>query len=91
MILFVLFGQRKEKYKGQYGLEALAVMTEYDMDANSEYMEEQLEKQEKTSDFDGLKIVKIYVNEEKIYSILFPEQKSIVGVIQEERMEGGLK
>ena len=45
MKVHVLFAQRIQRYKGQYGLEALAVMTEYDYDENPSYLMEKKRKQ----------------------------------------------
>jgi hypothetical protein len=85
MKLYVLFAQRKERYEGQYGLEALAVMTEYDADANPDYLAEQKSLALKTDDFDSLEIVTIRVHENEVYSILYPERKEIEGNVIDEK------
>lgn len=56
MKLYVLFGQRKETYEGQFAPEALDVIDEYSMEDNTEYMDKSLAQQmEKYGDhFEGM-------------------------------------
>jgi len=81
MKLYVLFGQRKNSYPGQHGLEALACFTEYDADVNPSYMTDALERYRKNGCYEGLDIVTINCLEKEIWKILFPENKPIAGFI----------
>ena len=85
MKLYVLFAQRKEKYEGQYGLEALEVMTEYDVDENPDHLTKKRKINLNINEFDAVEIVTIEVDENSVYEILYPERKEIEGkVINEE-------
>ncbi|SER93935.1 hypothetical protein SAMN04244573_04616 [Azotobacter beijerinckii] len=55
--LFVLFGQRKCDYSGQYALEALACMDEIGHSDNPDYLEGEYAKHEQSGEFDRLSIV----------------------------------
>ena len=72
MKVHVLFAQRKERYAGEYGLEALAVMTEHDYDGNPDYLGEQFEQHQATKEFTALAIVDLEVDEAAIRKILQP-------------------
>jgi hypothetical protein len=77
MELFVLIGQRRENYPGEYGMEALACATEYDMDGNPDYLPEEKEKYEASDEFEALAIATLNVDETALKAILFPEAKPI--------------
>ena len=68
----VLMAQRKENYPGQYDLEALAVMSEADEDANPDYLPDTLESNRETGEFEALAIVTLEVDRKAITNILFP-------------------
>lgn len=72
MKLHVLFGQRIERYQGEYGLEALVCATEADVDGNPDYLPEQVEKYRESKEFAALAIVGLEVNEAEIRKILQP-------------------
>lgn len=72
MKIKVLMAQRKERYPGEYDLEALAVMTEADEDANPDYLPDTLESNRSTGEFDALSIVTLEVDRNAIMSILYP-------------------
>jgi hypothetical protein len=59
MILFVIFGQRKETYPGQYAPEALEVMDEYGMEDNPEWLEGKLDEHKKDTSFVNVEIIEI--------------------------------
>lgn len=82
MLVKVLFGQRKETYKGEYCPEALAVMTEYDDDENPDYLTEQLAKYEASNEFESLKVVDIDVAHRDIMNILRPVKNVVQGDVQ---------
>lgn len=72
MKLFILIGQRKQRYEGESGLEALACMTQYDQDANSGYLQEQTNKYKVTHEFEALRVVTLDVDECAVRTVLFP-------------------
>lgn len=72
MNIYVLFGQRKEHYNGEYGLEALAVASESDEDSNPEYMQEQLTKYRESDEFSSLAIITLKAKEGDIRRCLTP-------------------
>lgn len=77
MKLHVLIGQRKQRYEGEYGLEALACMTEYDVDANGEYLPAEERKAVDGGEFEALRVVKLEVSEKEVRAVLFPENTPI--------------
>ncbi|HBO2935359.1 TPA: hypothetical protein L4R50_000355 [Pseudomonas aeruginosa] len=77
MKLFVLFGQRKCDYPGQYAMEALACMDENGNSDNPDYLEGELAKYKQSREFDRLSIVTLAVSEDSIKRVLYPEQKPI--------------
>jgi hypothetical protein len=77
MKLYVLMAQRKEHYEGQYGLEALACMTQYDNDANPDYLIDEMKKAKNTAEFDSVDVITLDVDEKSIYNVLFPNTNPI--------------
>jgi len=73
--------QRKERYKGQYGIECLGASTEYEYNDNQDYLEDILYNLD-LEQFDTAKIISIEVDENAILSILYPLAE-IDGVICE--------
>lgn len=73
MNLCVLFGQRKERYPGQYAPEAIACIDEYGNGDNPDYMEEQREKAIGSGDFASVIVVTLRVDGEKIAEALRPK------------------
>lgn len=59
MILYILFGQRKERYEGEYAPEALEVCDEYTMDENPAWLGEKKAEYEKDSSFVALEVVEV--------------------------------
>lgn len=80
-VLFVLFGQRKCDYPGQYALDALACMDENGQSDNPDYLEGELGKYEQSGEFDRLSIVELAVNEKDVRSVLYPELKTIPAAV----------
>lgn len=72
MKLYVLFGQRKCTYEGQYAPEALAIADEWTMDENPQYIGEELDKYIKNKEFTSLEIIPIEVSLKKIIELLSP-------------------
>ena len=77
MDLYVLIGQRKERYEGEYGLEALAVATEADRDGNPEYLSDCLQENKSSDEFDALAIVTLKVSGDAVRAILYPNQEPV--------------
>ena len=72
MNLYVLFAQRKCSYPGEYGLEAMHCMTEYEYSDNPEYLSGMKREYSTDSTIDSMEIVKLEVNEQAIKDKLFP-------------------
>lgn len=85
MKLYVLFGQRKCSYPGEYALEALSCMDENGQSDNPDYLEGEHAKYEQSGEFDRLSIVELSVSENDIRRVLYPEQQAIsAAVVQAE-------
>ena len=65
MKIYVLFGQQKEDYPGQYAPEALEVMDEYAWEDNSTWLLEKLSEYEKDRRFEALKIIEVDVGSQE--------------------------
>lgn len=59
MNVYILFGQRKCDYPGQYAPEALEVMDEFAHDENGEWLDEKLAEAEKTGEFTAVRIIRV--------------------------------
>lgn len=81
MNLFVLFGQRKCDYPGQYALEALACMDEVGQSDNPDYLKGEHAEHENSGEFDRLGIVELAVSETDIRRVLYPEQQTIAATV----------
>lgn len=81
MYVHVLFGQRKGRYPGQYGIEALAVMSEADAEDNRDYLAKEMHKAEESGDFDGLAIATLEVSGAAVRKLLFPRQEPILAAV----------
>lgn len=81
MRLFVLFGQRKCDYPGQYALEALACMDEVGQSDNPDYLESEHTRYKDSDEFDRLSIVELSVSERDIRRVLYPEKQAIAASV----------
>lgn len=72
MKLYILFGQRIERYPGEYAPEALEVMDEYGMEESPEYLDDKMKEFSKTEEFESLAIVPLAVDQSSIMKILRP-------------------
>lgn len=74
MKLFILFGQRKQRYEGEYAPEALTVWDEYAVDENPGGFEEDIEATKKKhggdKEFSSFKVIAVNVNGDKIAALL---------------------
>lgn len=66
MYLHILIGQRREDYPGQYGLEDLGSMTEYDVDVNPAYLRDREVEIRSSGEFDRLAWVRAEVDEDAV-------------------------
>lgn len=75
MKLFVLFGQRKESYEGEYAPEALLVWDEYMVDDNFEGYEKAVadEKNKSAGWMQTMRVVTLEVNQDTIREMLIGE------------------
>lgn len=81
MELLVLIGQRKQRYEGEYALEALAVMDDVGDSDNPDYMRDELAKYVKTAEFDALAVVRLDVSEKAIREVLYPAAKVLTAKV----------
>lgn len=81
MKLFVLFGQRKCDYPGQYALEALSCMDEVGQSDNPDYLEGEHARYEQSKEFERLAIIPLEVSEKDIRSVLYPEDQAIAATV----------
>ena len=81
MELLVLIGQRKERYEGEYALEALAVIDDVGDNDNPDYMHKQFQEQHTTGDFDALAVVRLEVSEKAIREVLYPSLKVLPAAV----------
>lgn len=77
MKIKVLFGQRKGQYEGEYGIDAIECMSEYELGENPGYMDERREKLEAEGDHEGLALVDLEVDEAAIRAIMYPGSVAI--------------
>lgn len=80
MDLYILFGQRKVRYEGEYAPEALEVITEYGNDENPDFMLEEQEKAIQSGEFTNVQVLRIYVNDRALDNAMNPV--SIHGAIR---------
>ncbi|MFY0990896.1 hypothetical protein [Halomonas sp. C05BenzN] len=66
MLLHLLIGQRHQAYPGQYGIEDLGAMTEYDAESNPEYLRDREAEMRGSSEFDRLAWISAEVDEDAV-------------------------
>lgn len=81
MDFLVLVGQRKERYDGEYAMEALAVIDEWGNDDNPDYMREELAKHRASGEFDALAVVRLGASGDAVRAALYPQAKSIPATV----------
>ena len=77
MYLYVLIGQRKERYDGEYDLEALASASEADREGNPEYLGDCLQENQASGEFDALAIVTLKMSGDAVRAILYPNTQPV--------------
>lgn len=81
MKVYVLFGQRKESYPGQYAPEVLASIDEFGNDENPDYMIDEEKKAVATGEFESVVVIPLEVNQAQIMARLRPSQKPLQATI----------
>lgn len=75
MKLYVIFGQRKENYEGQYAPEALEVINEYANDDNPTWLGDKFREIQKQEDMKSVKIVTVVINNKNLSDIMNPKNE----------------
>lgn len=81
MILKVLFVQRKPYVGDELLVEALACATEYDYDANPDYLNGEADKADLSGEFVACRIIDIAISERSVTAQLVPPKKTIPGEV----------
>lgn len=81
MKIYVLFGQRKCDYPGQYAIEALQTIDEYAYFDSREWMDEQISTYQESSEFDSLALVPIELPKAAIVRALYPAEQTVEGKV----------
>jgi len=84
MDLYIIFIQRKERYEGQYGVEAVEIADEYTYADNPDWLNHKLEVWQEAEDIIKAEIVTVKINETEVKEILFPS-KILKGDIKKEK------
>lgn len=77
MKIFILMGQRKENYPGEYAPEALACMDEVGQDDNPDYLEGEKAKADASGDFERTEIIALQADSRAIMKILRPAEQVV--------------
>lgn len=88
MKIYVLFGQREERYEGQYAPEAMEIMDEFGYDENPQYLHRKLEMKKKQSDIVNAKIFEIDLGKgslDRIRSSLYEDIEKMTGEVKYEK------
>jgi hypothetical protein len=88
MTIFVLFGQRKEDYDGQFAPEALAVISCYGQEENPDYMADELAKYEATKEFIGLRVCEVSIGSQSSLRDILVGTPSIKGQVIKDGTQG---
>lgn len=72
MILSILFGQRKQRFEGEYGPEALSYWDEFSIDENPEGFDQEVSEQKAqlAKEFESFLVIDIVVDQEHISKLL---------------------
>jgi hypothetical protein len=83
MKIHIVMAQRRGNYPGQYGLEALAVMSEADYEENPDWIENSVAENRSTGEFESIEIVTVEVSEAAIKKVLYPNREAIRATVVE--------
>ena len=72
MILYVIFGQRHERYPVEFAPEALDTIDQYSDDATPEWLQGRLIHRRESGEFRMVNIVPIKIDQAAIHNILTP-------------------
>jgi len=81
MRLYILMGQRKCRYEGEYAPEALEVINEYGNDENPDFLIEKEAEYEATKEFESLAVIRVEVSSAGIAEALTPKVPTLRGDI----------
>jgi hypothetical protein len=81
MDIFILVGQRKCRYEGEYAPEVLEAIDQFGNDANPDFLIDAKRRLTLTEEFDALSVVKVRVPSQAITDALFPASKAIPGEV----------
>ena len=81
MKLLVLMAQRHCRYPGQYGPEALAGMTEFEVSDNPTHLPKLLARHRKDPDIASAEIITLEVDGDEVGRRLFPTQDPLTAQI----------
>ena len=83
MDLYILFGQRVERYAGEYSPEPLLCWSEYDVDENEDGFEKACEEERAKhgKEFAAFQVIKVAVSQSKIRQLLL-EAPTISGKVK---------
>lgn len=79
MRLYILFGQRKQRYAGEYAPEALEIMDEFAFDENPGWLSEKQDDYHVSDEFEALQIVPVTVSMDELKHRLIPVDSAIAG------------
>lgn len=82
MIIYCLFGQRKESYEGQYAPELIDSVDEYTNDENPDYLNNRFELERKNPEFSNIAIIPIEISQKEVIKRLSFLKDIIVSVIK---------
>lgn len=83
MDIYILMAQRKERYDGEYGPEALACMSEYEHSDNPEYLDEQKAKADESGEFENTVILRLSADSRLIMRALRPSIEAVPTQVSE--------
>lgn len=81
MDLLVVMGQRLARYEGEYGIEALAVMSEAEQSDNPQYLQDVLNRNKESGEFAAVSVLRLRVPESDVRAALFPEERIIEATV----------
>lgn len=87
MKVYVLFGQRPQRYEGETAPEALECVDEHTMDESPEWLENQRKSRSASGDFDRLAVLSFEVPYKTLENALYPERTVIKGPVNIEKKE----
>lgn len=82
MKFHIILGQRKCRYEGEYGPEALDIADEFVMSDNPEWFEKQLAKHKKNTDFEFVNTIIVSVPDKVIDEVLNPKPVVVEGKVE---------